>query len=568
MTDWLTLSDRDEAIYILRQRLSPKALRKAVDRDIERIVMTSERVQGLYRSTMNEAELPEFLIDLYGVDLLQKKELRAALTSACTDAQLADLAAWGGDTPQTKRAAQIEQIASRRWHPGKHWARHFASTFGFPKVYAGVVGTPGGPPYEDVEPHIPLPALHDYQRELVSKLHQVLSAAEGNNRTLLSLPTGAGKTRTVVEALLSWWGSQDDSKSFILWIAQSDELCEQAVQAFREVWVDCGGKGERKILRIHRFWGDSNALLEAYGDGVVVASIQKLFELISSDPGSEVLSQFADDTCAIVVDEAHHSVASSYTAVMETFGITFGRAPETPIPLIGLSATPYRGINIEENRRLARRFFSQLLIPETLGDDPIGVLRERRILSLVDHRVLETGRHFEMTEAEEQRYQRVGQIPESFLRKVGEDPQRNALLLQIIRDLPPDWPILFFGCSVEQASAMAVLLRRTRHTAAVITGETRRATRRHLIDEFRTGRIQVLCNYGVLTTGFDAPKVRAVVIARPTTSVVLYEQMIGRGMRGPLNGGTDTCTVIDLADNISRFKGQMAYTRMIDVWQR
>jgi len=112
-----------------------------------------------------------------------------------------------------------------------------------------------------------------------------------------------------------------------------------------------------------------------------------------------------------------------------------------------------------------------------------------------------------------------------------------------------------------------VLLRRARRTAAVIIGETRRATRRHLIDEFRAGRVQVLCNYGVLTTGFDAPKVRAVVIARPTTSVVLYEQMIGRGMRGPLNGGTEMCTVIDLADNISRFEGQMAYARMRDVWR-
>jgi hypothetical protein len=81
-----------------------------------------------------------------------------------------------------------------------------------------------------------------------------------------------------------------------------------------------------------------------------------------------------------------------------------------------------------------------------------------------------------------------------------------------------------------------------------------------VIEEFRAGRLQFLCNYGVLTTGFDAPKIRAVIIARPTTSVVLYEQMIGRGMRGPLNGGTEECQVIDLQDNIARFQGQMAFT--------
>lgn len=567
MTDWLKFSDRDEAIYILRQRLSPKALRKAVDREIERIVVTSERVRGLYRSSMADDELPTFLVDLYGVDLLQNKELRIELVKTLSDDQLLSLASFGDESPKPTRTARIEQIAARRWHPGKHWARHFAVTFDFPKVYAGVAGSSGGPPFEDVEPHIPLPQLHDFQLELVDQLHQLLSATDSAKRALLSLPTGAGKTRTAVQALLGWWGSQDDSKPYILWIAQSDELCEQAVEAFREIWVDCGGKGARKVLRIHRFWGAYPALPEAYGDGVVVASIQKLYEQIASDDGMEALSAFADEVCAIVVDEAHHAVASSYTAVMETFGITFGRDPQTPIPLIGLSATPYRGVDHEENRRLARRFYNRLLTPSTLGNNPIPVLRERKILAQVDHRVLETGSHFELNDAEVQRYKQMGQLPESFLRKVGEDPQRNALLLQTILELPASWPILFFGCSVEHASAMAILLRRARRTATVVTGETRRATRRHWIDEFRAGRIQVLCNYGVLTTGFDAPKIRAVVIARPTTSVVLYEQMIGRGMRGPLNGGTDTCLVIDLADNINRFEGQMAYARMRDVWR-
>jgi superfamily II DNA or RNA helicase len=99
----------------------------------------------------------------------------------------------------------------------------------------------------------------------------------------------------------------------------------------------------------------------------------------------------------------------------------------------------------------------------------------------------------------------------------------------------------------------------------MVSGETRPATRRFLIEEFREGRISVLCNYGVLTTGFDAPRVRALVIARPTASPVLYEQMIGRGMRGPRFGGTEECLVYDLADNI-RFGGQMAFSRYSDYW--
>jgi superfamily II DNA or RNA helicase len=542
-------------------------MRDVLDRDIERIVVKAERSKGLYTSRLNDSDLPAFLVDLYSVELLQNRELRLALASTLTDEALEELAAWRGGVAPTGRKKRAEYIAERKWVPGKQWSRHFAEALDFPKIFAGIVGSPASPAIEEIEPHVPLPELHEYQQELVTGIHQTLRSDDGQNRAIMSLPTGAGKTRTVVEALLTWWGSDSEIKPYLLWLAQSDELCEQAVEAFREVWIDRGGKGERKTLRIFRCWGTHDALPEAYGSGVVVASIQKLYEMSLSGEQRDGLVRFASDTAAVVVDEAHHAIAISYTNVLEIFGITFGRGIGSPTPLLGLTATPYRGSDAEENRRLARRFLGRLLIPASLGDDPIRVLRERRVLSRVDHRELRTGRTFALTPGELERFEQLGQLPGSFLRKVGEDAERNALLLKTILDLPPEWPILCFGCSVEHASALAVLLRRQGRSAAVVAGTTRRATRRYLIDEFRAGRLQVLCNFGVLTTGFDAPKIRAVVIARPTTSVVLYEQMIGRGMRGPLNGGTEECTVIDLADNITRFRGQMAYVRMREFWQ-
>lgn len=567
MSEWLTGNDRDEAIYMLQRLLTVKQMRDILDRDIERIVVKAERSRGLYSSRVDDADLPAFLVDLHGVELLQNRDLRLVLATTLADEQLEELAGWRGGAVPAGRKKRAEHVAERKWVPGKQWSRHFAEVLGFPKIFAGIVGSPASPAIEEIEPHVPLPELHAYQQELVSGIHQVLQATDGQNRAIISLPTGAGKTRTVVEALLSWWGSDMSIKPYLVWVAQSDELCEQAVEAFREVWIDRGGKGERKTLRLFRFWGSHDALPEAYGSGVVVASIQKLNEASVSDESRAELARFAADTAAVIIDEAHHATASSYTAVLGFFGITFGRANASPVPLLGLTATPYRGANAEENRRLAGRFSGRLLVPESLGDDPIHILRQRRVLSQVDHRELHTGRTFNLTQNELERFEQLGQLPGSFLRKVGEDTERNALLLKTILELPAEWPVLCFGCSVEHASALAVLLRRRGRTAAVVTGSTRRATRRYLIDEFRTGRLQILCNFGVLTTGFDAPKIRAVVIARPTTSVVLYEQMIGRGMRGPLNGGTDLCTVIDLADNITRFHGQMAYVRMREFWQ-
>jgi DNA repair protein RadD len=567
MAEWLSPTDRDEAVYVLQKRLSAKQMRAVIDRDVERLVVTAERVKGLYASRLEDAHLAGFLVDLSGVDLLQNRDLRLVLTKNLSAEQIKALATWNGYEAQRGKNQQAEQVASRRWVPGKQWPRHFASVLGFPKIFAGIVGSPQSPATEDIEPHVPLPQLHDYQQELLCKVQDVLSAPPGDNRAMLSLPTGAGKTRVVVEALLTWWDLNEHVNPCLIWIAQSDELCEQAVEAFRQVWIDRGGKGCRQTMRLFRYWGGYSALPESYSSGVVVASVQKLYELQRSEDGVDELARLTEDTAAIVVDESHHITAPSYTAVLKAFGIIFRRSRRSPIPLIGLSATPYRGSIDEENRRLANRFYARLLTPSHLDDDPIGILRQRGVLSQVEHHILETQRDFTLTDNELERLEEMGRLPASFLKKVGEDADRNALLLKTLLDLPSDWPLLFFGCSVEHASAMAVLLRRSGRSAAVVTGNTRRATRRHMIEDFRAGRLQVLCNYGVLTTGFDAPKIRAVIIARPTTSVVLYEQMIGRGMRGPLNGGTEECLVIDLQDNIARFKGQMAYQRMLEVWR-
>ena len=82
-------------------------------------------------------------------------------------------------------------------------------------------------------------------------------------------------------------------------------------------------------------------------------------------------------------------------------------------------------------------------------------------------------------------------------------------------------------------------------SSATITGETRYGARKSYIRMFRENEIQVLCNYEVLTTGFDAPKVNTIIIARPTYSRIIYQQMIGRGLRGPKFNGTEECDIIN-----------------------
>jgi len=146
---------------------------------------------------------------------------------------------------------------------------------------------------ETVTPHVQLNPLYDYQYATGLHIRDMLED-NGKKRSLISIPTGAGKTRLVVETLIEWLNDgkpgaekQKNSK-FILWIAQSNELCEQAFSTFRSVFEDRGKQGT--ILRLHRFWGKGQSLpfismtelLEE--KGVIVANIQSLYNVAESDP--------------------------------------------------------------------------------------------------------------------------------------------------------------------------------------------------------------------------------------------------------------------------------------------
>jgi superfamily II DNA or RNA helicase len=103
--------------------------------------------------------------------------------------------------------------------------------------------------------------------------------------------------------------------------------------------------------------------------------------------------------------------------------------------------------------------------------------------------------------------------------------------------------------------------------AQSISGDTPVDARRQAVKDFKSGAIRVLTNYRVLTEGFDAPGARAVVISRPVFSTNLYQQIIGRGLRGPANGGKDECLIVDVADNFLHFDGQLAFHHFDYLWE-
>ena len=559
----ISREDQGRMIRFLERTLTPQESRAAIarfssdsrGRSIEWIVAAAERETTPPKTLrLPDDSLATLLVELAGTDLLSDRELRRLIASRADPRILAKLHEYASTTiGRGGDRSKINAVAQRKWHPGKSWATHFVRSIRMPLAFAGWKGEAALPDTLDVEPCVKLPPLADFQQELFEQLLEILQSPEDENRAILTLPTGAGKTRTAVEALLSWRQSRPE-RPIILWIAQSDELCEQAVQAVREVWFDLGhGKSSfRESLTIGRLWGSRNAV--PWECGAVVASIQKLYAAASgegSDLTPEDLQVLGEQTGVVVVDEAHRALAPSYGTVLTQLGFNF-RQKSAKTALIGLTATPRRTSD-EETLRLRRRFHNQILNVPSLGEDPVQTLRGRGVLARIEVESLDYDAEridLGASEKHAQFYEDFQDIHQDILRRLGEEHTRNRRLIQRLLKLDPDWPVLVFACSVQHAQAMTSLLQRNGRSAACVLGSTRPATRRATIERFRNKKLSVLCNYGVLTTGFDAPSVRCVVVARPTASPVLYEQMVGRGMRGPEFGGTKECLVIDVDDNI------------------
>ncbi len=404
---------------------------------------------------------------------------------------------------------------------------------------------------------VKLNPLHSFQQKISRQLRDVLTLREANGRHLkamVELPTGAGKTRVAAETVLRLF-IDGNLRGPVLWIAQSQELCEQAVQTWSTVWR---GLGDERSLTIGRLW-ENNIVHEPDTDfSVVVATDAKLDTLLENPEYSWLAS-----STAVIVDEGHRAGGSErYTRILNWLGVA-GRGWERP--LVGLTATPFKGTSASATAALASRFGNRKLdVFDTL--DAYRPLAELGVLAKVQHEVLPgievTLDPDEKAEAEQQR-----RVPARVMDRVGADQARMSILVDHIMGLDNSWPVLVFTPNVLSAQVLAATLRYRDVEAAAVSGQTGRQERRDSIERFKRNEIRVLANCDLLAQGFDAPGVRALYIARPTFSPNAYIQMAGRGLRGPRNGGKEECLIVDMADNFGAFNEWLGYREYEDLWQ-
>jgi superfamily II DNA or RNA helicase len=401
-------------------------------------------------------------------------------------------------------------------------------------------------------------ALFAHQRSAARRVIELLEAEP--RRVLLHMPTGAGKTRTAMHIVCGHLREREPT--LVCWLANSPELLDQAAEEFERAW---GSLGDRAVPVI-RFWGDRSPDLSGVRDGFLVAGFQKMHALFARDPNN--LLRLGDRTSLTVADEAHQAIAPTYRTVIDTLAHKHpsGR-------LLGLSATPGRTwADIEKDAALSAFFGRHKVTLEVEGyPDAVEYLMENEYLARPVFRTLNYEPGTALQAADIAALSAALDIPDSLLEVLGEDEQRNLRIVTAVEDLMTRHRrIVVFAASVKNAHLIRAVLSARGHEAHVVTGEMETGGRERAIRRYRGNAPEpiIMCNYGVLTTGFDAPKTSAAVIARPTRSLVLYSQMVGRATRGPRAGGNETAEIVTVVDPDLPGFGDVAeaFKNWEDVW--
>jgi len=328
--------------------------------------------------------------------------------------------------------------------------------------------------------------LRPYQDDCIAS---VFRAFETYQSALAVLPTGAGKTTVFVTIGHRWPKPQR-----VLVVAHREELIQQAAERISLLTGDEAG------IEM------ADAKVSAH-DGCkwVVASVQSLSResrLSRFDP-----SQFG----LVVVDEAHHSVASTYLKVVNHF------AQNPACKLLGVTATPNRADELAMGQ-IFRTCAYQLCIEDAVEGGWLVPVRQQVVK--VD------GLDFSKVRTT------AGDFNEGDLEAVlAQEKVLHGIAAPTV-DLAGDLPTLVFCVTVAHAERMSEIIDRYKKGASNwLCGATPKEQRRQILADFKSGKTQFLCNVGVLLEGFDAPNCAAIAMARPTKSLALYTQVIGRSLR-------------------------------------
>lgn len=426
--------------------------------------------------------------------------------------------------------------------------------------FFGVVLSDRAPAAEETAQKSISPAygLFSHQKRVAERA--IAALREHPFKTVVHMPTGSGKTRTAMHIVADTINR--NPTRLVVWLAQSAELLEQAADEFERAW-SCLGSFPTTV---YRFWGTYHPDITKAHSGFLVAGLSKLYALLQRD--ANMIMRLGDRAALTVIDEAHQAIAPTYKSLI---GYLQGKKPGNA--LLGLTATPGRTwADIAADAVLAEFFGNHKVMLEIDGySNPVEYLIDEGYLARPTFWTLNVEAGFNLSDDDLRSLSESYDIPGAVLNRLAVDDQRNIRIITTVEELcKRHRRIIVFAATVGHAHLVSSVLVLRNSRSSVVTGLTDRTIREGIISKFTShdpGPL-VLCNFGVLTTGFDAPQTSAAVIARPTRSLVLYSQMVGRAMRGKRAGGNPTAEIVTVVDPQLPGFGDMAkaFTNWEDVW--
>jgi len=372
--------------------------------------------------------------------------------------------------------------------------------------------------------------LRKYQQEAIASIETQL---EQHDSTLLELATGCGKT-VVFCTLADRWRNHLARPGRVLVVAHREELIEQAAEKIREI------TGEHPDIEMGQYRA---VACNTLGSPYVVASIQTL-----SSVGR--ISRFPRDYFSlIIIDEGHHAAGESYLKMLGYF---------CNYKLLLVTATPKR-----HDKKGLDGICSTISYQYGIED-----ATEAGYLVPIHQQVVKVdGLDFSKARSV------GGDFNAGDLDRILNEEKPLHEMVASSYEIVGKRPTLWFAASVNHAKSLALVLERYTEFGRVeyLSGNTDKLRRREIISKYKEGKIQHLLNCGLFLEGFDAPTTAAVVMARPTKSLPLYTQVLGRGTRvlpGVIEGiecpdqrrraiaasGKPDVLIIDFAGNAGRHK--------------
>lgn len=362
--------------------------------------------------------------------------------------------------------------------------------------------------------------LRYYQAEAVEAA--IAWCRKNTDFAVLDLAMGAGKSIIVAKIAEILYTLSKGKR--VLCLAPNKELVEQNY----EKYIALGGKAS------------------IYSASVGRKELREQVVFATEGTFKKIAKKFANEFCAIIVDEAHKVTNTLRQIVSDMTEIN------DMIRLIGLTATPYQlgkgyiyGIDLD-NRKvdeakdpyykklLYRKPADELINEGYLTNCLVGNVSEKYDTS----NIRLVGNKFNQHD-----------LDDAF---VGKGRLTSHIVADFVARCYDRRAVLIFASTIKHAEEILASL--PPEKSALLTGGATKKERTELINSFKSGNIKYMVNVGILTTGFDYPELDAIVIMRPSESAGLYQQMIGRGTR--LADGKENFLLLDYTDNIENFFGE------------